>query len=193
MAIGTDGTIGKDPNSSTNQTIITPNITSINLKAGTATAGTAPLKFTSGTNLTTPEAGAVEYDGTYLSYTDGTPTRAVSGLPNKDIYSGSTKKKNVIQWHGSATTTSGVATFYPTSDGTGAGTAIFTNIYSVQVTASADTAATITVPLAAVKLIAADKKSITANVVKGVTLAALGDTVTFVADGTVTYMTITGD
>lgn len=45
------------------------------LKAGTATAGTAPLKFTAGTNLTAPEAGAVEYDGTILSYTDGTATR----------------------------------------------------------------------------------------------------------------------
>jgi len=36
----------------------------LQLKAGTATANTAPLKFTSGTNLTTAEAGAVEYDGT---------------------------------------------------------------------------------------------------------------------------------
>ncbi|HTJ51393.1 MAG TPA: hypothetical protein VL443_18160 [Cyclobacteriaceae bacterium] len=34
--------------------------------AGTATAGTAPLKFTSGTNLTTPEDGAIEYNGTDL-------------------------------------------------------------------------------------------------------------------------------
>lgn len=33
-------------------------------RAGTATAGTAPMKFTAGTNLTTPEAGAVEFDGT---------------------------------------------------------------------------------------------------------------------------------
>lgn len=36
----------------------------LTLKAGTATASTAPLKFTSGTNLTTAEAGVVEYDGT---------------------------------------------------------------------------------------------------------------------------------
>lgn len=36
----------------------------ITLKAGTATANTAPLKLTSGTNLTTPESGAVEFDGT---------------------------------------------------------------------------------------------------------------------------------
>lgn len=34
------------------------------LAAGTTSANTAPLKFTSGTNLTTPEAGAVEFDGT---------------------------------------------------------------------------------------------------------------------------------
>lgn len=36
----------------------------LHLKAGTITASTAPLKFTAGTNLTTPEAGAVEFDGT---------------------------------------------------------------------------------------------------------------------------------
>jgi hypothetical protein len=36
----------------------------LNLSAGTTSANTAPLKFTSGTNLTTPENGAVEYDGT---------------------------------------------------------------------------------------------------------------------------------
>ena len=41
----------------------------IHIKAGTATANTAPLKFTSGINLTTAEAGAVEYDGTNLFFT----------------------------------------------------------------------------------------------------------------------------
>ena len=43
----------------------------LHLIAGTATAGTAPLKFTSGTNLTTAEAGAMEYDGTSLYFTNG--------------------------------------------------------------------------------------------------------------------------
>lgn len=47
----------------------------LHLKAGTATAGTAPLKLTSGTNLTTAEAGAIEFDGTNIYYTDSTPTR----------------------------------------------------------------------------------------------------------------------
>jgi hypothetical protein len=46
----------------------------LHVKAGTATANTAPLKFTAGTNLTTPEAGAVEWDGTnlYITQTGGT-------------------------------------------------------------------------------------------------------------------------
>lgn len=44
----------------------------VHLKAGTATASTAPLKFTSGTNLTTPEAGAVEFDGTNYFVTSST-------------------------------------------------------------------------------------------------------------------------
>jgi hypothetical protein len=41
----------------------------LNLPAGTATANTAPLKFTAGTNLTTAEAGAVEWNGTNLFLT----------------------------------------------------------------------------------------------------------------------------
>lgn len=41
----------------------------LHLKAGTATAGTAPLKLTSGTNLGTTEAGAIEYNGTHLYFT----------------------------------------------------------------------------------------------------------------------------
>ena len=36
----------------------------LHIKAGTATASTAPIKLTSGTLLTTPEAGAIEFDGT---------------------------------------------------------------------------------------------------------------------------------
>lgn len=48
----------------------------LHLPAGTATASTAPLKFTSGTNLTAAEAGAVEWDGTnlFITQTSG-PTR----------------------------------------------------------------------------------------------------------------------
>lgn len=44
----------------------------LHLPAGTASASTAPLKLTSGTLLTTPEAGAIEYDGTHLYWTNST-------------------------------------------------------------------------------------------------------------------------
>ena len=41
----------------------------LHIAAGTATASTAPLKLTAGTNLSTTEAGAVEFDGTHLYFT----------------------------------------------------------------------------------------------------------------------------
>jgi len=47
----------------------------LHIKAGTATAGTAPLKFTSGTNLGTAETGAMEYNGTNLFFTRTGTTR----------------------------------------------------------------------------------------------------------------------
>jgi hypothetical protein len=60
----------------------------LHLKAGTATANTAPFKFTSGTNLTTPEAGAMEWDGTnlFITQTSG-PTRKTLAYTT-DITSG---------------------------------------------------------------------------------------------------------
>lgn len=49
----------------------------LHIGAGTAAAGTAPLKLTSGTNLTTAEAGAVEYDGTEFYATTSTASRTI--------------------------------------------------------------------------------------------------------------------
>lgn len=46
----------------------------ITIRAGTATAGTAPLKFTSGTLLSTPEAGAIEFNTDRLYFTQTTNT-----------------------------------------------------------------------------------------------------------------------
>jgi hypothetical protein len=52
----------------------------ITVRAGTATAGTAPLKFTSGTLLTAAEAGAVEFntDSLYFTITTGTVRKKVA-------------------------------------------------------------------------------------------------------------------
>ncbi len=46
----------------------------VTIRAGTAAAGTAPLKFTSGTLLSTPEAGAVEFNTDRLYFTQTTST-----------------------------------------------------------------------------------------------------------------------
>lgn len=62
MRINRDGLVGIG--------VTTPTAV-LQLKAGTATANTAPFKFTSGTNLTTPEAGAIEFDGNSLFFTTG--------------------------------------------------------------------------------------------------------------------------
>ena len=44
----------------------------LQLAAGAASASNAPLKFSAGTNLTTPEAGAIEFDGTNYYATSST-------------------------------------------------------------------------------------------------------------------------
>lgn len=46
----------------------------VTIRAGTATAGTAPLKFTTGTLLSSPEAGAVEFASDQLYFTISTGT-----------------------------------------------------------------------------------------------------------------------
>ena len=56
---------------------ITAPTAALHLKAGSAAAGTAPLKFTTGPLLSTEEKGAVEYDGTNLYYTDDSNVRHV--------------------------------------------------------------------------------------------------------------------
>jgi len=66
----------------------------LHIKAGTATASTAPLKFTSGTNLTTAEAGAMEFNGTNLFFSPSTTRHTVNhgltGLATLDFPSTTT-------------------------------------------------------------------------------------------------------
>lgn len=63
----------------------TPTITHPVLAAGTAAAGDAALKFTSGTNLTNVEAGAVEYDGSVVYLTNNT-TNGRGVVPSVNFY-----------------------------------------------------------------------------------------------------------
>ncbi len=67
----------------------------LHLKAGTATASTAPIKFTSGVNLTTPEDGAMEFDGTNYFVTSGssryTMAKTLIGSASLDFPSTATR------------------------------------------------------------------------------------------------------
>lgn len=60
----------------------------LHLPAGTATASTAPLKFTAGVRLATPEAGAVEYDS--LIYVTLSTIRRPIFLAGYNLQSGTT-------------------------------------------------------------------------------------------------------
>jgi hypothetical protein len=64
----------------------------LHLKAGTASATTAPLKFTAGTNLTTAEAGAMEFDGTNLYFTPSSTRQTVT------LSSDSSLKRNIVDY-----------------------------------------------------------------------------------------------
>ena len=60
----------------------------IHIAAGTATALTAPIKLTAGTNMTTPEAGAVEFNGTNLFFTTGSTRSTILTNTNPASISG---------------------------------------------------------------------------------------------------------
>lgn len=55
----------------------------LQIKAGTAAAGSAPIKLNAGTNLSTPEKGTIEFDGSHLYFTPNTTRQILlKGLTN---------------------------------------------------------------------------------------------------------------
>jgi hypothetical protein len=107
-------------------------------------------------------------------------------------YNGNAQYTGVVIYSSMTSTLSGCSTFYLTNDGTETGTALFTSIYSANATAKTDTAAAISVPLASIKFISEDRKRIIVNVVIGINLGVLGDTIEFAQDGTQVYLTVFG-
>jgi hypothetical protein len=68
--------LGKEHYNDTTDNVVNGGHQTITIRAGTPAANTAPLKFTSGSLLTTPEVGAVEFLTNRLYYTQTTgPTR----------------------------------------------------------------------------------------------------------------------
>ncbi len=66
----------------------------LDLPSSTTAAGSAPIKMATGILMTNPEAGAIEYDGTYLYYTTASGARkqvssATPGIPYyQDLHAG---------------------------------------------------------------------------------------------------------
>jgi peptidoglycan/xylan/chitin deacetylase (PgdA/CDA1 family) len=115
----------------------------------------------------------------------GIPVRTMSEMMRGQVLGPMTKMF-------SATTTLGVATVFPTSNGRALGTALFGTITGVEVTAELSTATAVAVPVASEKAIAADRRSVTVNVITGRNMVALGDSVVFAPNGTKVYVQITG-
>ena len=53
---------------------------SVTLRSGISSTGGAPIYITSGTNLTTPEPGAIEFDGSYLYFTPSSVRKQISNI-----------------------------------------------------------------------------------------------------------------
>ncbi len=79
-----NGTVALNVSSGRTGIGLTSPTANLHIKAGTATASTAPLKLNSGTVLTTPEDGAIEYTNPLLYFTN---TDAKRLTVSTDIYS----------------------------------------------------------------------------------------------------------
>jgi hypothetical protein len=91
----------------------------LQLAAGTASAGSAPLKFTSGVNMSSPETGAIEFDGVNLFFTNSTPARQTLASYASSL---SPTSGQVLAWNGSAwapAASGGIGTVTSISTGTG--------------------------------------------------------------------------
>lgn len=81
----------------------------LTLKAGTASASTAPLKFTSGINLSVAEPGAMEYDGTKFYLTPSINRRTIAFLDTTETFTGVQTFTSIVSGviNTSSTSTSG--------------------------------------------------------------------------------------
>ena len=97
----------------------------VTMPAGTASV--APLKLTSGTNLTTPAAGTVEYDGTDLYFTPSTVRKTVAFTDSNITGAASNVTGTVAIANGGTGQTTAIAAFDALSPLTTLGDIIYHN------------------------------------------------------------------
>lgn len=92
------------------------------------------------------------------------------------MYSGTTILRNSIIWMDRQfTNSSGQALFYPTDNGAINGNALFTNIFSINLTPNSGSNTLTNIPLCSLKEINFGNKEIVVNTVVGATIAILGN------------------
>jgi hypothetical protein len=111
----------------------------LHLPAGTATAGTAPLKFTSGTNLTTAVAGTMEYDGTSLFWSPSTTRKKLTVMNNVTPTTAQTLVGNGTDFTVTTATGTGTPVFSasPTFTGTPLSTTAAATVLTTQIATTA--------------------------------------------------------
>lgn len=116
--VGTNDVTGSSVSTGNLGFFVTTPTARVHLPAGQAGAGLAPLKFTSGTNLTSAAAGAMEYNGTSLFFSPST-TRLRIVLTDNSIPSNGQlpigngtnyTNANLASANGSVTITNGAGT-----------------------------------------------------------------------------------
>ena len=161
---------------------------------------TGMATLTGGTSLTTP----VTVNGTALASV--ATTNSYLSLQNRPLFyrgsstfssaaNGAPASVIVGTWLGTVQVTgnSGVATAYPTVDGTSTGAALFTSILSVQVTAYQPSISNgIDVAHAAVKTISSDTKTVSLVAVTGSPILLGGTSAAFASAGTQLMCTVFG-
>ena len=109
------------------------------------------------------------------------------------VYNSLTPFTNAILWQGTANTASnGTVTFYPTTDNTATGTALFRTIVNVSGNPWNNTSSAIAVQVVGGKSISADLRTVVFNVVQGTNLALGGATMAFAPAGIAVMCSIIG-
>lgn len=88
---------------------------------------------------------------------------SVTGFPVTGVFNAGASTINAKLWMGTAQTTTGQATFYPTTTGTSAGTPLFTTLLTVQANITSQTTTAANVPVCS--LYSASTTSVVVNAI----------------------------
>lgn len=158
---------------------------------GSGTAAGARTNLGIGTIATQNSPLAINSGGTG-AITAGSALVALGAVPDT-FYARATSQNKIIVWTDSRTCVAGFAQFAPTTNADTTGTAIFSNIMGVQAIALSNTNVLLAQPIASLKQISADFRTVEVNVMIGKDVPVGGGTPLAVAsDGVVIYTTIFG-